>query len=103
MIGLTYPSNNKRKVVSEYLSIGTLETKVITHKKGIAGLYAYIDATYTEGVVYESLWTEFSGLNKMTGFLSSAVYDSQLGQLTIKARTYTSSQYTSHVIVFYYE
>ena len=52
-----------------------METKVITHKKGIVGLYAYIDAIAT-GAIYESLWTEFSGLNKMSDFLSSAVYDS---------------------------
>ena len=79
-----------------------METKVITHKKGIVGLYAYIDAMSTGGL-YESLWTEFSGLNKMSGFLSSAVYDSQLGQLTIKVGTNFDSGWTSHVIVFYYE
>ena len=102
MIGLTYPNNNKKKVSTEYLSIGSLETKVITHKKGIVGLYAYINTTET-GAVYESLWTEFSGLNpKTSSFLSSAVYDSQLGQLTIKGMQFNSG-WTSHVIVFYYE
>ena len=78
-----------------------METKVITHKKGIVGLYVYIDAMATGGL-YESLWTEFSGLNKMSDFLSSAVYDSQLGQLTIVGMEFNSG-WTSHVIVFYYE
>ena len=102
MIGLTYPNNNKKKVSAEYLRIGSLETKVITHKKGIVGVYAYIDDKNSAGIC-ESIWTESSGIDGVYGFLTSAVYDSQLGQLTIKARTYTSSQYTSHVIVFYYE
>ena len=104
MIGLTYPNNNKKKVSTEYLRIGALETKVITHKKGIIGLYAYISNNANGAAVFESLWTESSGLNKVSDylFLSSAVYDSQLGQLTIKVIPF-SDAWTSHVIVFYYE
>ena len=101
MIGLTYPNNNKKKVSAEYLRIGSLETKVITHKKGIVGVYAYIDDKYS-AEIYESIWTESSGIDGVYGFLTSAVYDSQLGQLTIKVIPF-SDAWTSHVIVFYYE
>ena len=55
------------------------------------------------GGLYESIWTESSGIDGVYGFLSSAVYDSQLGQLTIKVGINFSTGWTSHVIVFYYE
>lgn len=54
------------------------------------------------GGLYESIWTESSGIDGVYGFLTSAVYDSQLGQLTIKVIPF-SDAWTSHVIVFYYE
>ena len=54
------------------------------------------------GGLYESIWTESSGIDGVYGFLTSAVYDSQLGQLTIKVKPF-SDAWTSHVIVFYYE
>ena len=85
-----------------------METKVITHKKGIVGVYAYIDDKATGGL-YESIWIESSGIDgayeiggTYGGFLTSAVYDSQLGQLTIVGMKF-STGWTSHVIVFYYE
>ena len=61
------------------------------------------------GGLYESIWIESSGIDgaygiggTYGGFLTSAVYDSQLGQLTIKVIPF-SDAWTSHVIVFYYE